>query len=62
MVFADALRVAGVPFELHLFQKGRHGIGVGAKDLHDPAKLHFWTRQCADWLEVQGFIPSSTGK
>ncbi len=62
MVYADALRRAGVPFELHLYQKGRHGIGLGSKDLSDPAKLHPWTRECANWLEVQGFKRSAEGK
>ena len=37
MVIADSLRKAGVPFDLHLYQKGRHGIGLGAKE-YDPAK------------------------
>ena len=25
--FADALRQAGVPFDLHIYQKGQHGTG-----------------------------------
>ena len=28
MVFADACREAGVPFALHLFSSGKHGLGV----------------------------------
>jgi acetyl esterase/lipase len=55
IVFADALRHSGVPFELHLYEKGRHGIGLGSKEL-DPTKLHPWTRQCAQWLELHSFI------
>ena len=26
--FSYALRRAGVPFELHIYEKGRHGIGL----------------------------------
>lgn len=55
LVFADALRHAGVPFDLHLYQKGKHGIGLGSKDL-DRAKLHPWTSDCAYWLQQQGFV------
>lgn len=55
LVYADALRRAGVPFDLHLYQKGRHGIGLGAKD-YEPGKLHPWTRDCAFWLTEQGFL------
>jgi acetyl esterase/lipase len=53
--FATALREKGVPFDLHLYQKGKHGIGLGTKDL-DPAKMHPWTRDCAFWLKAQGFV------
>jgi acetyl esterase/lipase len=55
LVFAEALRQAKVPFDLHLYQNGRHGIGLGAKE-HDSAKLHPWTRDCAFWLGEQGFL------
>lgn len=55
MVFCNALRVAGVPFDLHLYQKGKHGIGLGLKD-YDPAKLHPWAADCAFWLGEQGFL------
>lgn len=52
--YADAMRAKGVPFDLHLYQKGKHGIGLGSKEL-DPEKLHPWTRDCAFWLKEQGF-------
>lgn len=55
LVFADALRQANVPFTLHLYQNGGHGIGLGAKE-YDPARLHPWTRDCAFWLGEQGFL------
>jgi acetyl esterase/lipase len=60
MIFADALRENRVPFELHLYEKGRHGIGLGNKEF-DPAKLHPWAHECARWLGEQGFLskPSS---
>lgn len=40
--FAMALRRAGVPFELHLYEKGPHGIGL--------ANGHPWTVECARWM------------
>ncbi|MGH7135825.1 MAG: alpha/beta hydrolase, partial [Pirellulales bacterium] len=55
LVFAEALRQAKVPFDLHLYQNGRHGIGLGANE-RDSAKLHPWTRDCAFWLGEQGFL------
>jgi len=43
MMFASALRQCGVPFELHLYHKGRHGLGLGAP--------FDWGRECLRWLE-----------
>ena len=53
--FAAALQRANVPFDLHVYQKGGHGIGLGSRDF-DPAKWHPWSRDLAFWLKVQGFI------
>lgn len=52
--FATALREKNVPFDLHIYRDGKHGIGLGSKDL-DPAKLHPWTYDAAFWLKQQGF-------
>jgi len=46
--FAAALRRAGVPFDLHIYQKGRHGIGL--------ANGHPWTKDLIYWLHEQGFV------
>lgn len=46
--FAAAVRKAGVPFDLHVYQKGRHGIGLG--------NGHPWTKDCLYWLKEQGFV------
>jgi acetyl esterase/lipase len=52
--FAGALRKAGVPFDLHIYQKGPHGLGLGTRDW-DPEKRHPWTRDLIFWLQAQGF-------
>ena len=52
--FAAALRRNHVPFDLHIYQQGRHGIG-----LNDPppfTKVHPWAHDCLFWLKVQGFV------
>jgi acetyl esterase/lipase len=54
LMFAEALRRAGVPFDLHIYQHGRHGIGLGAK-VDDPSHMHPWTHDCRFWLKEQGF-------
>lgn len=57
LAFASALRKADVPFDLHIFEKGPHGMGLGFKvySPYDPTKLHPWTQNCLFWLKQQGF-------
>jgi acetyl esterase/lipase len=52
--FAAALRSHGVPFELHIFQKGGHGKGLGGGRNGGP--LHPWTGNCLYWLREQKFV------
>jgi acetyl esterase/lipase len=60
MLFALALRKAGVPVELHLFERGPHGLGLGRgtaqfKIAPDPA-FQVWPKLCETWLKNQGFL------
>ena len=54
MLFASALRRQGVRVSLHIYEAGRHGIGLGATD-HE--KLHPWTDQLMFWFKQRKFIP-----
>jgi acetyl esterase/lipase len=54
MEFAAALRKHGVPFALHLYTKGAHGMGLGSAQW-DPGNRHPWTRECSLWLKECGF-------
>lgn len=51
LMFVNALRIAHVPFELHLYERGPHGFGLAP---NDPI-LASWTKRCADWLGIHGF-------
>lgn len=50
--FSFALSKANIPFELHVYPKGRHGLGLANEDPH----LHAWTAACEKWLVLQGFV------
>jgi len=55
LMFGAALRKSHVPFDLHIYQKGGHGMGLG--NHKDPnAPLHPWTGDCLFWLKAQGFV------
>jgi acetyl esterase/lipase len=47
-----ALRRAGVPAELHVFERGPHGVGLANSD---PA-LSEWSKLLTNWLRVRGII------
>ena len=57
-MFASALRSAGVPFDLHIYEKGPHGSGLGHKVYapYEPGKLHPWTDNCLFWLRQHDFV------
>jgi len=52
LLFAEALAKNKVPFALHVFPHGPHGVGL-AKD--NPV-LGAWTTLCATWLKEIGFV------
>lgn len=52
--FAAALRRAGVPFDLHVYQLGRHGLGLDDRYPFDTP--HPWVADLRVWLRVQGFV------
>lgn len=57
LMFAGALRRAGVPFELHLYERGPHGFGLGTARGNIPADpvLSTWPAHAAAWLRLRGF-------
>ena len=52
IAFYLALKKAGVPSELHVFEKGPHGVGL---DLQDPAE-GVWPALLANWLRSRGLL------
>lgn len=45
-----ALKKNGVTAELHLYEKGGHGFGLGVNDTSK-----YWTRDCEQWLKANGY-------
>lgn len=54
--FHAALVAVGVPAELHLYDQGFHGFGLGAG--HGTAAD--WPQACARWLRAHGRLPPLT--
>jgi acetyl esterase/lipase len=51
VLFYMALRKAGVPAEMHIFEKGPHGLGLASRD-----QSGAWPGLLATWLRVRGLL------
>lgn len=56
ILYYMALRSAGVPAEMHIYQEGRHGVGLAQSD----PVLSTWPARLKDWLRVRRVIPAET--
>ena len=55
--FAAALRRAGVPFDLHIYQRGPHGIGLSVgKNGAAPGEVHPWAKDLLVWMRQNAWI------
>jgi acetyl esterase/lipase len=50
--FYLALRKAKVPAEMHIYENGGHGFGLGK----DKGAVSTWPARCADWLRTRGLL------
>lgn len=58
---AGALSAANVPFELHVFPKGGHGMSICTEEVDTPSDYNArWTGWCIRWLQ-ELWKPSSKG-
>jgi acetyl esterase/lipase len=50
LLFYEALRTAGVPAEMHIYEHGEHGVGLA----RPTPELASWPDLLADWLKHRG--------
>lgn len=60
LLLAEAYRKAGVPFELHLFEKGWHGLSTAdvesaAEEGGIMSSVQQWIPLVLEWLKGRGF-------
>ncbi len=53
LMFAAAMRRAGVPVSLHIYEKGAHGLGFGSPGKPAPP----WGDQLLYWMKERKFVP-----
>jgi len=52
VMFYLALRKAGVPAEMHIYENGPHGVGLAPTD----EALSSWPARLADWMRGRGLL------
>lgn len=56
--YYDALKRAGVPVELHIFELGSHGTGMG-QNLKGLAELEVWPTLLQHWMQLHGWMAAT---
>lgn len=51
LLFVQALRAHKVPVEFHMYESGRHGLGLAAEH----SEAYTWPAACANWLRKHQF-------
>jgi acetyl esterase/lipase len=55
--FYLALKKAGIPAELHIYEKGKHGVGLGTDpNWTNEAYAADWSKRLASWLKLRGLL------
>jgi acetyl esterase/lipase len=52
VLFFLALRKAGVPAEMHIYENGRHGVGLAPQD----PVLSSWPDRLSAWMKARGLL------
>ena len=56
---ACAYKRAGVPFELHMFENGTHGLSTATEEVNTPnPAVAVWVSLSLTWLKNRGFVHS----
>ena len=53
--YYEALRKAGVVAEIHVYERGPHGVGLAPQD----AVVGTWPTRLADWLKIHGWLKAN---
>ena len=54
--FANALRKANGPFDLHIYEHGPHGLGLHVSKTDATTPFHPWTHDVLFWLQQNGLV------
>jgi acetyl esterase/lipase len=58
VLFYLALKKAKIPAEMHIYEKGKHGVGLGKDPKWTGGERYFenWTDHLTQWLKIRGVL------
>lgn len=60
LAFAAACQTNGVAYDLHLYQRGVHGIGLSSgKNGVAPGDVHPWAKDVLYWMQQNNWLPAA---
>jgi acetyl esterase/lipase len=59
--YYDAMKRAGAPAELHIFELGAHGTGMG-QNLKGLAELEVWPMLLEHWMQLHGWMSAAAAE
>lgn len=54
LLFAHALRKKNIPFELHIYPKGRHGLSLANGETNPANEENLIVLECQNWITMAG--------
>lgn len=54
LLFADALRKKNIPFELHIYPRGRHGLSLANEETNPINGKSALVLECQNWITMAG--------
>lgn len=58
VLFYQALTRNKVPAEMHIYEKGRHGLGLALNGADRDLPYASWPVRCVAWMKGRGFLPT----
>jgi len=52
LLLASALRAGRVPFELHVYPFGQHGLSLSSSQVYGPGSETYIRPECAGWIDM----------
>ena len=54
LLYANAMRKHHIPFELHVYPRGRHGLSLANEETQSSNSISTVVPECQNWIQMAG--------